>query len=106
MTGRVVYDRRIHTFTIKDVIRILKTLNFEFHDILKVQEMLQDLWAAFKRWLMGLLDWVREKAGPWLVKWIIKFFVLEILYIFRYGNQWPKESEEIIDGWITWIKKW
>jgi len=105
MTGRVVYDRRIHLFSLKDVIRILKTLDFELRDIDLVMKVVEDFWTAFKRWLDGFLGWIRDKAGPWLVKQVIKFFVLEILYVFRYSYQWSPEDVEKIGEWISYIKK-
>lgn len=94
MTGRVVYDRRIHTFTIRDVIRILTKLNFEFRDILLVREMVEDLWDALRRWLEGLLAWVREQTGLSVVKWILKFLCSNQLSLLR--NVYPWNEEDLI----------
>jgi len=104
IAGRVVYYRKPHAITIKDVIRMLQHANWQFDDIIKINETIRKLVDGIKEWIEKLVRWVYDLFGGEFIYPILKGIARDFLQFFR--DAWSRSVGWTDDDNNIWNELW
>lgn len=103
ISGRIVYERKLHRFTWADVARIVLHLSGFEDDFDKIRKWLGDIWNGLSDLMDRFVYLGNFFSTPSRIRWQLKAWAREIIYKLWQTDDLNDDKREAIDRALHWL---